>query len=343
MRPTNLLRLAMLGTLLLAPHCYAQRSTNPGFPTRQQPHTLRVSIREDGTELPIAGAHVQAQGSRGTSTSGSTNGAGEYLFTDLAPDSYQLFVTASGYVAGSGNIELSADTELVIRIRKNGISDAPGGNTVSVRALQLPAKAREAYEHGLRELYSNHNPSKSLAYFRNTLAEAPDFYEAHHQLGVAYEEMGRLPDAEGEYEDAIRMSEGKFGPSQFSYAALLSGRKEYGPAEQAARKGLETTPESGLGHYELARALLGQGKLDPAEQEANTSLEEARKVPKAYLVLAAIHDQRHETGKLFHDLTEYLKLVPKGPTSDRMRVRLAEVRQEMDKKNSAPGNAPASP
>ncbi len=343
MRPTKPLRLAMLGILVLATTSYAQRSGDNGFPSRPQPHSLRIGIREDGTERPIAGAEVQAHGMRGATISGTTNGAGECFLTDLPTDTYQVSVTAAGYDSGSGNIDLSADSDLVLRIRRNGLSDAPGGNTVSVRALQLPAKARESYEHGLKELYTKHNAAKSLTYFRDTLRDAPDFYEAHHQMGVAYEQMEHLEDAENEYKEAIRMSDGQFGPSQFCLAALFSGRKDFVSAEGAARKGLESSPQSGLGHYELARALLGQGKLDPAEQEANISLEEARKLPKAYLVLAAIHDQRHEPGKVFHDLTEYLKLVPTGATSDRMRVRLEEIRQEMQKQNSAAGNPPASP
>jgi tetratricopeptide (TPR) repeat protein len=346
MRLTRSVRQAILAILILAPGAYAQRGIASNAPQRTIPYSLRVGVREEGTEQPIADANVQVRGSRGGVATDTSSGAGECYFSSLPGDQYQIFVTAQGYESASGSVDLLNDSVIVLRLRKQLSPDSPVGSMVSVRILKLPEKAREAYEHGWKELYAKHNPAKSVPYFRATLAEAHDCYEAHHQIGVALEEMGHAQEAESEYREAIRMSDGQFGPSQFSLAALLSGRKEFVPAEAAARKGLESSPQSGLGHYELARALLGQGKWDAAEEEANTTLGVARKLPKAYLILAAIHDQRHEPGKVFHDLTEYLKLVPTGPTSDRMRQRLEEVRQEMEKKDAAartPATSPPSP
>jgi len=344
MRPMNSIRLSILAIAALAPASFAQRTSSAsGAPTRWQSHSLRVTVREEGTELPVAAATVSARGRTGSSNSDMTNGAGDCYFPALPGDDYEIFANASGYQGATGTVELLGDTSLILRLRKVADQNAPGGNAVSVRRLQLPTKAREAYERGLQELHTKHNPEKSLSYFRATLSEAPDFYEAHYQLGMAYDELGRSPEAESEFREAIRLSEGRFGPPQFSLSALLSGRKDYVSAENASRKGLEATPQSAVGHYELARALLGQGKWDAAEQEANTALADARSVPRAYLVLAAIHDQRHEPGKVFHDLTEYLKLMPKGPTSDRMRQRLEEVRKEMEKKGAAGVNPAASP
>jgi tetratricopeptide (TPR) repeat protein len=344
MRLSNFLWLSILSILALAPAAIGQRTGQgtPG-PMRLQSFSLRVTVREDGTEMPIASASVSARGRTGSSNSDTTNGAGDCYFPALPGDDYEIFANASGYEGASGTVELLGDTSLILRLRKIPDLNAPGGSTVSVRRLQLPAKAREAYERGLKELYNKHNAEKSLSYFRATLVEAPEFYEAHHQLGMAYDEMGRSQEAENEFREAIRQSDGRFGPAQFSLAAILSGRKDYAAAEEASRKGLAATPQSGVGHYELARALLGQGKWIAAEQEANAALADSRNVPRAYLVLAAIHDQRHEPGKVFHDLTEYLKLLPNGPTSDRMRQRLEEVRKEMEKKGEAGETRASSP
>jgi len=216
----------------------------------------------------------------------------------------------------------------------------PSGSKTSSRELQLSQKAREAYHQGLDLLYDKNNPEKSVPLFQQSLQAAPKFYEARYHLGVALEKLGKLADAEAAYREVNQMSEGKYGPAEISLASLLAGANHFPEAEQAARKGLESNPDSARGHYELSRALVGQSKWDEAEKEALVVLKLTKDLPQTYLLLAAAHSQQQRPEEAVKDLDEYLKLVPTGPVSDNARAARDSIQSQI---GSAPASVPQKP
>jgi tetratricopeptide (TPR) repeat protein len=325
--------LAALAVFLFPHASLAQRRSPLRGQLYRQNHGIRGSLRDIETDVPIPGARLELRGLGISMSSQTTEASGDFEFTGLGDGQYEVVAEADGYESTHETVLLQPGQEAYVSIRMRK-REAAGG-TVSVRTLKLPEKARQAYEKGLLELYQRRKPEKSVPLFQTTVQEAPQFYEADYHMGVAFERLGRIGEAESAYREAIRLSEGRHSPSQFAYASLLSEKHSFVPAETAARKGLETAPDSGRGHYELARALLGEGRVDLAEKETRTVLEKTRQLPQVFLLIAAIHVLHHEMEKAVDSMSQYLQMVPKGPASDEVRRARDNLLKEIENQKAA--------
>ena len=344
--PRLLLMLSL--PLLLAASAFAQVRSNSA-PSNQLV-TIRGRVVDAETGAAVLDARVSLSGVTGGGLSGSQSTMGSEFEFDNIPTqgNYEIVVEADGYrpVRQPFQASYAIGGPFVIPLVRIKFVEKPAvGSAVSARLLQLPAEARDAYQNGMTQLYDKHDAQKSLAFFDKTLKLAPTFYEANYQLGMAYQDLKRTPEAESAFRDAMKASDGKFAPPAFSLASLLSMRQSFAEAESLARKGLQSDPKSASGHYELARALLGQGKADEAETEAKTSLELGSAIPQNYLLLAAIAANRGQPAGAVKDLDKYLEAVPDGPLTASVRSMRENLRQQagLPKEEAERTNGPAKP
>jgi tetratricopeptide (TPR) repeat protein len=345
LRRTVFLLLSML--LFYLPLLAQSRGGNTSAPSSQL-ITIRGRIVDAETGSAVLDARVTLMAMGNFMGQGGTTQGSEFYFDNVPVTMYEIKVEADGYetLQQAFQANLGMVGSLTIPIRRVKFVDTGGrGKVVSSRLLQLPSEARDAYQSGMTQLYDKHDPEKSLALFEKTLKLAPSFYEAQFQLGVAYQNLKRTPEAETAFRGAVKTSEGKYAPPQFYLASLLSGRQDFAAAEAAARKGLESDPKSASGHYELARALLGQGKADDAETEAKASLELSNGLPQNYLLLAAIAANRGQPAEAVKQLDEYLQALPNGPLSQTVRSQREILRQQagLAKEEAPAPSAPAKP
>lgn len=334
--------------LLFSIPVFAQGRGNASQPTMLI--SIRGRVVDVETGGPVLDARISLIAIGGTAMGqGQTSMGSDFTFDNLPTSAiYELKVEAEGYQTLQQPFQpsMSMSGYLTIPIRRTKFVEVPAkGKTVSNRLLQLPAAARDAFQNGMTQLYEKHSAEKSLPFFEKTLQLAPTFYEAQFQMGVAYQDLKRTPEAEAAFRDAAKSSDGKFAPPQFSLASLLSERQNFAEAETLALKGLESEPKSASGHYELARALLGQGKADQAESEARTSLDLSKDLPQNYLLLAAVTANRGQPADAVKNLDLYLAAVPTGPISDSVRGFREKLREQagMAKADTAAPGGSAKP
>jgi tetratricopeptide (TPR) repeat protein len=105
---------------------------------------------------------------------------------------------------------------------------------------------------------------EALAEFKRALDQnvAVEDYQAHYDLGIAFKEMGLLDEAVGEFQKALRATEGRLRTAEALGATFLE--KGMPPVAEAVLRSVERGPEDDSAKigvlYWLGRALESQGK-----------------------------------------------------------------------------------
>jgi len=185
-------------------------------------------------------------------------------------------------------------------------------STISVRTLQIPRKARDAFSKGTQLLAANQTAA-SISEFQRALKIFPEFYEAQYKIGLASVNLHRYQDAQAAFEASIEVSKGRYAPSQFGLAIALCAQKQYSEAEEAVRAGLDQVPADAAGNFTLAWILFSAGKLAEAEKSARQAVLSNSNLAGAYLLLAQIHLRRSDFPAVVSELDAYLRLDPAGP------------------------------
>jgi tetratricopeptide (TPR) repeat protein len=109
---------------------------------------------------------------------------------------------------------------------------------------------------------------EALAEFKRALDQniAIEDHQAHYDLGIAFKEMGLLDEAVGEFQKALRATEGRLRTAEALGATFLE--KGMPPVAEAVLRSVERGPEDDAEKigvlYWLGRALEAQGRGDAA-------------------------------------------------------------------------------
>lgn len=120
---------------------------------------------------------------------------------------------------------------------------APAGSVVSLRELlhPIPEKAwREAFQ--AQALARESKTSKAIAKLENAIRIAPDYRDAHVNLGVQYARVGRIADSRAQLEKALQIGP-PVAPIYFDLALAALALGQPRDAETYAKKALELKPE----------------------------------------------------------------------------------------------------
>jgi protein O-mannosyl-transferase len=111
--------------------------------------------------------------------------------------------------------------------------------------------------------------------WRATLADNPDAWIAHFNLGDILVKQGKLPDAEAEYRADLQLMPGsEEGHGNLANVLMMEGRLDDAIAEYLAL--LKIDPDSADGHGNLAGALLRKGNANDAIDQAQQAVDLSR-------------------------------------------------------------------
>lgn len=302
---------------------------------------IRGSLRLASNHQGVEGIRIELKQLTGETLSVAfTTSNGNYEFLGVPTGTYVLEVVEKGYEPLRESVEVrhTSRTGLVLFLR-----DPPGAAETTAAPIAIPARelalsptAADALRKGRQELFERNNPKGSLKHFQKLATEAPDFYEAHYYLGLAYLNTGQMKEAEHELRTAVDAGQQSHAPSMVSLASLLSNQARYADAEPLARKAVELEPGPWPGHFELARSLFGLNRIEEAHRAAQTTLEKKKDSPDLHLLLAEICIRRKDARGLLAALDGYLALQPKGPMSDRARATRKQLLENMAQAGAAP-------
>jgi tetratricopeptide (TPR) repeat protein len=133
------------------------------------------------------------------------------------------------------------------------------------------------------------------------IGEAPKFPLAHYNLGLLYEDQGRLEDARAAYAAEVEAYPQGF-KSRFNLGKLLFRLGDKAGSLAEMRQVVKLAPKLAEGHLMLGRGLLDAGDpLDEvqAEVEKGLSLAETSELKAlGYFLLADIYNRRGDTVRM---------------------------------------------
>lgn len=160
----------------------------------------------------------------------------------------------------------------------------------------MSPSAQQLYFEGSEHI-ARHDHARAEQCLRQATAIAPDFAEAHANLGWLLEDANQLDEAAQSYRQAAMLCP-QSAHIQLNYATLLSRRQAFGPAEQAFQRAIDIDPACAAAWSNLAVMYTQMGHFDQAEDCCRQSLALAPDYAKAKVNLSylCLRNGRFEEG-----------------------------------------------
>lgn len=259
-------------------------------------------------------------------SSALTDRNGHFEVGGLAPGEYEISIEEQGYQAYQSTTRFNG-SPLNLELHLARIPPGSRGtNTISLRELTIPPRAKEDYTKGLLSLEKKEF-AKSLKPFNDAIRIFPGYFEAFYHRGIAEASLNHPEAAMQSLQAAFDLSGGRYARALFGMAYLHYVQGDAAQAEILLREGLELEPDSANGYAILAMVLLRLNRMEEAEKSAREALARDADKPDPYLVLADVYGQLGNYQQQLRCLDSYLKLAPHGAASKRVR----EVREAVCK------------
>lgn len=260
---------------------------------------------------------------------------GHFELSGLPAGTYEIAIEEQEYKPYRSTAQFDGST-LRLELHLTALLPTPPAqtaNTVSVRELAIPGKAKEEYRKGLVSL-AKKELANSLKHFTSAVRAFPGYFEALYHQGIVETDLGHQEAAMQDFQMAANLSGGRYAQAQFGMGYLYYLQGNAAQAESITRRGLELDPDSADGYVILGMTLLRLNRLDEAERSAREALLRDPNHADAYLVLADTCARRQNYHEQIQDLDTYLKLDPAGPASKRAREVRAVAQQILDRMQS---------
>jgi predicted TPR repeat methyltransferase len=163
------------------------------------------------------------------------------------------------------------------------------------------------YERALDEL-ANGRPAAAVAALKRALALDPKLAPAHHNLGMALEELGRLDEAEAAYRDALRVDPA-YTAALNNLGELLQQRGRLEEARDYFQSALSTNPTR-LVHMRLGTVLWKLGDSARALDAFERSIAGGSNSAESYYNLGSAQLELGKFDDAIHSAREALRLSP---------------------------------
>jgi tetratricopeptide (TPR) repeat protein len=292
--------------------------------------TISGTVYLPGSKEPATQVAVSLKShNAGVFRSVLTDYDGHFEVSGLTAGAYDVRIEEQGYQTYRSTAEFDGSS-LKLELHLTSLAPpqpAQSANTVSVRELAIPGKAKEEYRKGLVSL-AKRELTNSLKHFASAVRAFPGYFEAIYHQGIVETDLGHHEAAMQDFQTAVNMSGGRYARAQFGIGYLYYLQGDADQAESITRRGLELDPDSADGYVILGMTLLRLNRTDEAEKSAREALLHDPNKADAYLVLADSCARRQNYREQVQDLDTYLKMDPAGPASKRAR-EVREVAQQI--------------
>ena len=206
---------------------------------------------------------------------------------------------------------------------KAGKSLPPAGGAIDASDLEAPARAREAYERGLKRA-ADDQPEKALKLFQEALALHPTFYSAYVATGDQLTKLKRDDEAAAAYQKAIELKPER-AAAYVGLGVMRVKQQRYADALAPLRRSLEIDKQSSAPYLFLGLAEMMTGELATAEQHLLRAYEIGKPM-LARLYLASLYEKKGEPERAIQQLQAFLKENPNLP-----EARAADIRSALEK------------
>jgi hypothetical protein len=167
---------------------------------------------------------------------------------------------------------------------------------------------------------------EKVSLYRQAIGLDPKLVEAHYNLALTLERLGRAQEAEAEYRETLRLRPDS-AAAALNLGATLYGEQRFPEAIEVYRQALSREPTSIRLRNNLAEAYRAAGQKSKARQEFEAILKSHPEYAPAHYGLAVLlDDQFHEPVPAAEHYRRYLALSPEAADSEQVRewLRRAE-------------------
>jgi Flp pilus assembly protein TadD len=266
-----------------------------------------------------------------------TDSVGNFKFYDVRPGSYIIHIVLDGFEEVEMRVDVSptgvAAPATIFLNAKSPIraEDKPGAPVLDVselngkypkKAIDLCTKAAKSREKGdIRTAASELEEATRIA---------PNFYQAHDDLGKVYMADGRLDDAEHEFLTAKRLNDSSAEPL-IQLTGLYIDRGQPELAVQTGEEAVRKDSHSARAFFGLGLAFYRISRLDSAEDVLKKALTLAPAAAQVRLLLANIYLKQKDWKDLRIQLDSYLAENPNGPERGAVEKMRSQLPPAQDK------------
>jgi Flp pilus assembly protein TadD len=194
--------------------------------------------------------------------------------------------------------------------------------TLWTHALEVTTNNDRAYNGLGAELGNRGKIDEAIGKFEEAIRINPTFSDAHINLAVALAVQGKTNEALPHYAEGLRLQPGR-RDARNNYAAAL---ERAGNLDESARQyeiSLRAHPAQSDVHASLGLVLAQQGKLAEAETAERTALRLSPNSAQAHYGLGAVLAVAHRTEEAIREFTEVLRI---DPGNEMARRALAQIK-----------------
>jgi tetratricopeptide (TPR) repeat protein len=239
--------------------------------------------------------------------------SGRFTFTNVPHGSYTVHVEIDGFEEVNQPVEtIDGEANIIITLVRKHKPVGNGGEVVNINEFRelYPKKAVSYYEKGSGAL-GEKKYEEAIKYFRQAIELAPTFYDAHNQLGVAYQAAGRPDEAEKEFIVAHELNSTGVTPL-LNLTNLYLDENEPDRAVKTGEEAVKVNSHSAPAFFSLGVALYKIASLDRAEVALKRALELAPRMPNVRLMLANVYLKLHRYDSSVDQLNRYIAENPHG-------------------------------
>jgi tetratricopeptide (TPR) repeat protein len=286
------------------------RITDVGLPDRQ----ILVNLQARGATINSAYAETD----------------GRFGFYALPDGVYSIVIEDENYARVDQQVilNLAISTTAFARITLTKISKEKNSNSSRVNGAnpdivdqsdfvrKFPKNAVKEYEKGLRARV--HDPNGAVSHFHKAVEIAPEFYQAHNELGRIYLSRSEFCKAEQEFSTAVHLNQSD-SQGHLNLANVYLLTKEYGKASSEVNDGLRKDPNSAFGYFVLGSIYERTGKTGDAESALRRALDRDPSMSKVHLELVNLYLGEGKKAEAISELQVFLHNFPKDPFAPKAR------------------------
>lgn len=266
-----------------------------------------------------------------------TDESGQFVVINLPAGFYNVIIDAeNGFEPANQLVEIVTDGDRLkpvytVSIRLVGKKKAePKAAVVKAESAGIPNRAKDSYAKAL-ELARVADHAGAVSQLKLAVAEYPKFLEAFNELGVQYQKLNDLKNAELALQAALSIKPDAFEP-MLNLGVVLFRLNRFSEAETSLREVVKVRDASALGHFYLGRTLARLKNYDEAEKELNLAISlGGDEMREAHRMLGMMYIDKDDRPRAAASLEKYLLLVPAAPDAEQLRQAIAQLRAGIPK------------
>lgn len=264
--------------------------------------------------------HELNSGSLIASTYAMINGS--FQFDNVPTGRYEV-VAIHGVDSAYGRVRVNqGPSEVTLRINVPQ-ADPGAGDTISVKALQVPGKAQNEFRKATKDfIKKRYNDAENHA--AKALSIVPDYAQALTLRGLLKVAKNDVQGGQQDFQKAIS-SDPNYGLSYFAMGATLNDAGQYAQAQLTLEEGLRIEPTSWQGYFELSKSVMGQHDFRSALKYVVKAESFGADYAPIHLVKAHALLGLKDYGEAATELERYLGVDSTGSGADEARRTLKKI------------------